>query len=688
VNFGLKHILTILLLLSIIIEGKSQSPELNCVSVAPNGNVSVNWTANTNLGSMFVRYNIYSDVSGTFTQVGTETNVASSIFTHVGAGADLSSVSYFVTIVYNDGVSDIELPAVDTLSTLYLSVNNPGNGTAVMNWNDLSDPISPNNGNYYYIQRELPVGVWNTIDSVLISDANTYTDTIALCSATVNYQVYLINSEGCQSLSSIDGDLFQDLVPPATPDFNYITVDSVTGNAILDWNPSASGDAQAYIILQNINGGWVIIDTVYGYNNTYYENLNSNADLLGETYAIAAFDSCWNGNPPSPNTSSLGVLHKTLFLKNSYNVCAIETTLRWNSYVNWNTGVGKYEIFRSDEGGTYNLINTITTGDTTFKDNNLIYLEKYCYIIRAVSGNFQDTAISNISCRTTNQPPSPKFAYLQNVSVEDEIITIKLHPDIAGITKEVEVFRSYDGTQFDSFVVETNISSTMTILDEETDELADVAFYKYVARDSCNNEILTSNISNNILLTVEANSQSMVNFLQWNAYKNWNGNLLGYNIYRSINGDFDDNPIATVSSNQLYFEDNISNLIGTNANGAFCYYVEAIESMNGYGFSEKAKSNVACDEQNPLVFIPNAMVLGGYNDLWMPVINMIDVNTYSARVYTRFGEVIFESNSPTEGWDGTYKNKEVMLGVYVYQVVFNAGNNSYHDIRGTVTVIR
>ncbi len=674
--------------MSIVLNDKAQSPELNCVSVAANGSVSVNWTANTNLGSLFVQYNIYSNASGTFTQVGTESNVASTLFVHAGAGANLTSVSYYVTIVYNDGVNDIELPAIDTLTTIYLSVNNPNNGTAELNWSDLTNQLSPNNGNYYYIQRELPAGVWTTIDSVLISDANSYLDTIALCSANVNYQVYLKNSEGCQSLSSIDGGLFQDLIPPATPDFNFITVDSVSNNAVLDWNPSASEDAQAYIILQSINGGWIIIDTVYGYNNTHYENINSNADLLGEAYAIAAFDSCWNGNPPAPNTSSLGVLHKSLFLANTYDVCAVENTLRWNNYVNWNTGVSKYEVFRSTNDGAYSLIETITSGDTVYTDDNLTYLNKYCYIIRAVSGNFRDSAISNVSCRITKQPPSPKFAYLQNVSVEDEMIEIKLHPDIAGITKEVEIFRSYDGIQFESFSIETSISNTMIILDEETNINEDIAYYKYVARDSCYNEILTSNVSNNIVLSVDADSQKMINFLQWNSYKNWNGNLLGYNIYRSINGVFNSNPIATVAPNQLFFEDDVSTLIGSNANGSFCYYVEAVESINAYGVSEKSVSNRACDEQEPLVYIPNAMVLGGYNDLWKPVVNMVDINSYSVRVYTRFGEVIFESNNITDSWDGTYKNREVMLGVYVYQVTFYAGDNSYHDLRGTITVVR
>jgi gliding motility-associated-like protein len=684
----LKIILFILSLLVIVKTYVAQSPELNCVSVAPNGNVTVNWTANTNLGSLFVQYNIYANSGGSFNQIGTQTNVASSVFIHSGANANLSSVSYYVTVVYFDGTNNIELPAIDTLSTIYFSVNNPGNGTAVMQWSDISSPVGANNGLYYYVEREFPLGVWSTIDSVLISDVNSYVDTIALCSANLNYRVYLTNSQGCQSASNTDGDLFQDLVPPATPTFNFVTVDSVSGNAILNWNPSTSGDAQAYIVLQNISGGWVIIDTVYGYYNTTYLNGASNADLLGETYAIAAFDSCWNGNPPAPNTSSVGILHKSLFLRNTYNVCAIETRLTWNSYVNWDSGLAKYEIFKSIEGGAYMLATTILNGDTSYVDADLSYGENDCYIVRAVSGDFQDSAISNISCRFTRQAPSPQFAYLSAVTIEDDAVKIKLHPDVVGITREVEVFKSEDNVTFTSLSIETSVSNNMIVLDDQVDVNNEVVFYKYIARDSCYNDILTSNVSNNILLTVSADSETMINLLQWNAYKNWNGNLLGYKVFRSVNGVFDSNPIVTLPPSQLYFEDDVSTLIGTDADGEFCYYIEAFESINAYGISETSTSNFACDYQSSLVYVPNAMVLGGFNDRWQPVINMVDVNSYTVRVYTRFGEVIFESSNPNDGWDGTYKNREVQLGVYVYQITFNSGNKSYSDIRGTVTVIR
>ncbi|MCB9195325.1 MAG: gliding motility-associated C-terminal domain-containing protein [Flavobacteriales bacterium] len=665
----------------------AQSPQVNCLSVAPNGNVTINWTPSTGLGTMFVQYNVYSDASGSYSIEGSVSNVSSSVYVHAGANANVGSVSYYVTVVYNNGATDIELPPLDTLSTIFLDVNNPSDGTAILQWSDLGSPINGNNGNYYYIQQQINGGAWTLYDSVLISDNNYYRDTISVCSANINYQVYLNNSEGCQSLSNIDGDLFEDLIPPDSPVMASVTVDTTTGNAFLVWHPSTSQDASAYIIMQNNGGVWMILDTVYGYSDTTYLNGNSNADLISEMYGVAAFDSCWNGNPPAPNTSPLGTPHVSMFAQTTYAVCDHQITLKWNSYRNWNAGVLMYNIYRSDNGGNYLLVHSEMSGDSSYSEN-VPYGQEYCYIIEAVSSNGMDTSISNIACRYARQPNSPKYAYIQTVTVEDDYVTVKMHPDQTGTTREIELFRSDDGINYSSVYSETVVSSTVIYQDIQVDPAENSYWYKYTVRDSCENVILTSNESRNIQLSASSDQNTMVNFIQWNSYKNWNGNLLQYELYRSVNDVFDPSPIAVLSPSELYYEDDISDLIGTDADGYFCYYVQAVESSNVYGISEISVSNEACTSQNSLVFIPNAMVVGGNNGIWRPVINLIDFDSYECKVYNRLGQLIFNANSPDIGWDGTHKNGSVELGVYIYQVTFFDGAGQEYDYWGSITLIR
>ena len=135
----------------------------------------------------------------------------------------------------------------------------------------------------------------------------------------INYKIELKDQLGCSSFSNIDGDQFQDMLPPNLPELNWVTVDTITGNATLNWSPSSSQDASAYIIFQFFGGGWIVVDTVNGYNSTDYAYLVSNADEYSETYALAVYDSCFS---PTPNTSPLGIGQETMFLTTSLDVCS------------------------------------------------------------------------------------------------------------------------------------------------------------------------------------------------------------------------------------------------------------------------------------------------------------------------------------------------------------------------------
>jgi gliding motility-associated-like protein len=666
------------------------SPEITCLSVANNGNVNINWIPSTNVGGSFVQYNLYSNSSGSFALVNSFPLIGTSLHIHGGAGAHLTSVSYFITAVYFNGTTNIESPALDTLSTIYLNLNNPNDGTAILQWNDPLSPLQAGGdfGDYFYIHQEYPMGTWTLVDSVHINNPNYKRDTISICQAIINYRIELKTNNGCSHFSNIPGDEFRDLIAPLPPIIQNVTVDSLTGNAIITWNPSVSEDAIAYIVLVNISGGWVILDTLYGYNNTQYFYTNSNADLISEPFGIAAIDSCISGNPPGPNTSPMGVFQRTMYARNTYQVCAKTTTLRWNKYINWQSGVDKYEILRKTGTGAYNIIGT-TTNDTTFIDDDLVYNQNYCYIIRAISGNLQDSSISNITCRFSNQPPVPNYTYLSNVSVVGNTLDISLFSHTGGITKQVILERSTDdGITFSTIETRNTLQSSMVFSDVDVEVNSNQYTYRIVLKDSCNNISRITNTGRNILLNVEVDNANLKNLLQWSPYQNWQLGVAYYNVYRSVNGIFDPSPIATLPSSQLYYEDDVSIFIGTTTSGKFCYKIEAVETTNTFGNSSASFSNEYCETVEPLVFIPNALYFGGINNQWKPVINLIDFSTYNLRVYTRFGEVIFETTDPTVYWDGFHKGKEVPIGVYIYQVTFNAGNGKYEDFRGPITVIR
>lgn len=61
------------------------------------------------------------------------------------------------------------------------------------------------------------------------------------------------------------------------------------------------------------------------------------------------------------------------------------------------------------------------------------------------------------------------------------------------------------------------------------------------------------------------------------------------------------------------------------------------------------------------------------------------------QIYTRFGELIFSSENPDIGWDGTFKGAKAVEGVYIYVMKYQGYNDRKYaneTKRGTVLLIR
>lgn len=73
-------------------------------------------------------------------------------------------------------------------------------------------------------------------------------------------------------------------------------------------------------------------------------------------------------------------------------------------------------------------------------------------------------------------------------------------------------------------------------------------------------------------------------------------------------------------------------------------------------------------------FMPNAFSPNrdGLNDEFKPVQRYDYVNSYHLFVYSRWGELIFETSDIEQGWDGNHKGKTAPLGTYVYRIVYTA----------------
>lgn len=137
------------------------------------------------------------------------------------------------------------------------------------------------------------------------------------------------------------------------------------------------------------------------------------------------------------------------------------------------------------------------------------------------------------------------------------------------------------------------------------------------------------------------------------------------------------------STIQYRWQDGSSNNNYT-ANFPGSYWVTAVSSCNAVIDSVKVHDNC-----NPDVFIPSAFTPNndGLNDVFrIPEFNGQHLENFN--IYNRYGQLIFHSDIPTKGWDGSINGTPQQSGTYVYFIQYFDILNKPHFLKGTVVLIR
>ena len=85
----------------------------------------------------------------------------------------------------------------------------------------------------------------------------------------------------------------------------------------------------------------------------------------------------------------------------------------------------------------------------------------------------------------------------------------------------------------------------------------------------------------------------------------------------------------------------------------------------------------------PNVFSPNG---DGLNDY--VTVSGFCISTFTMRIYSRWGEKVFESKDKSYGWDGTFRGKTMDTGVFVYEVDGVTILGKDFTIKGNITLLR
>ena len=589
-------------------------------------------------------------------------------------------------------------------SNIFLTVTPIDAGIARLDWN----PSGINPTGYYYVQRE-ENNSWRTIDSVYHSFSSavySYIDTVSspFCDTTmIKYRTLFLDSlNTCTSISNVDSGQFYDRYPPSNPTLDTVSIYYDPSGffvcPIIGWVKSPQRDVAGYIVYRwnAANNSYDSIATVSADSSTYIDlSIGALVTCLDpQTYALAAIDSCGNTSygtfMNAPHSIALQVM-------NDIDPCDKKVTLSWNEYDNMPGGLAGYEVFRGiNSVMNFSLIQNLAPGDTTYTDFfDFADGYSYTYLVRAISTNGISSSSSCRQIKTYHGPILPDTVYIEHATVvNDDFVNLKYYYSPPNtIRKLVLQRREMPGgtfTPLDS--LQAPPGGFLPVEWEFNDTSAMVHYLSYEYRIMIQDTMCTqaidssANEARSILLTAYI-ADDTHNQITWNAYKTWYGGVARYEVFRNIDGANDPaNPIATIFSDTLYVDD-VTNISRT---ATVCYRVEAVEGPgNPVVSNERSVSNWACVLRDPLFYMPNAFKPNSTNNnLFRPVATFVEPSSFHMQIYSRWGQLMFETDDMLTGWDGTMNRLPAPAGVYAWVVNYRSLLGKQYTRRGFVTLLR
>ncbi len=685
-------------------------PDLRCISVEDNGDATLTWKYIDNAPPTLEPFFVWhaTSLAGPYTMVDS-VMFPIDTYTHQGANANQASQFYFLSNKDGCDSTGVDLHS-DTLQSIYMDLTPTNLGMSVdLDWNAIHDPLLLTSATDYDLFLER--GTTSPVSYLTTSALNAQYDAIS-CVDDVQFYVEIPDASGCVSKSSIGIANLADTTVPIIPIITDVSVDA-SGKAIVSWLPSPGADSYEIYIMDS--QGWLTIGSVNAPATSFLYD-SSVADQLSETFSIRALDSCGNTKTPT-------LEHNSIYLSSDLDECTHDLTLTWNEYINWQSNVSYYTVIveETDLTGLTTIIDTNLTDLTEYVVKSLTDNYSYKIYIVANDGDTLFSALSNQLILVPNLPKKPDYNYIEYASINHDngFVEINCLVDNTAIIDHYDVMRSLRKTNNYSKIGQVPFDGGTTI--HYRDEFAKTSYdyyqYQIYPVDTCGIRLFPppvnmpeykndTSFAQTILLETEINldysdidpslDNEYTNTIVFNEYDKWLGDVSEYRLYRSVNREpFNLLPIYTWDrvnnpNEPLEFIDVVTEY--GDGNGRFCYYIEALEgNTTPYGpVIEGSFSNISCVSQTPIVFVPSAFTPNSdeHNELFHPITYYVSEIGYSFTVYTRSGGIMFTTNDPEKGWDGTFNGNVVQDGNYIYHLQYINGVGDLTEKTDIITLVR
>jgi gliding motility-associated-like protein len=465
--------------------------------------------------------------------------------------------------------------------------------------------------------------------------------------------------------------------PPTSPVLNLVTVNQETGNSELSWSLSPSSDVSGYVVYSFVNGEGNALDTLLNPNITSYIRYGSGSTYFSESFVVAALDSSGNISPLS------NALH-TIFLKAVVDTCGKKIEISWNSYSSFPIEVLSYSVLFSTDGTNFTEVAEVSLEKNNLTIEDFTFDVQYCYIVRAnLAGGYNSG--SNKSCLLTKMQKPPQWInadYSKVTPEKDILLSFTIDPSSEITSFNLERKTGLSGT-FQQIAQFNNVTGSVLFSDAMPD-LSKIHYYRLSAVNNCNIPIIYSNISSNIVLSMQRNEND-INLI-WNPYKEWIGSISSYKLYINTGNSFDErqsippgDTSATVNYADLMYEVSVSEV---------CFMIKAFETSNPHNIDGESQSSQVCTSATETITVPNIFTPDNnlINDFFKPVLSFTPID-YKLIITDLRRETVFETRDCNSEWDGTKNGDQLPGGVYLWYLNVTTPSGKNISRKGTVTIV-
>ena len=137
----------------------------------------------------------------------------------------------------------------------------------------------------------------------------------------------------------------------------------------------------------------------------------------------------------------------------------------------------------------------------------------------------------------------------------------------------------------------------------------------------------------------------------------------------------------------VYVSRSLGNQITVKPTQTMTYYLQGRDAGGCVG--QDSVTVYFSKEGEQKLFVPNAFTPNndGLNDVFKPIFTG-PATKFDFKIFNRWGQLVFQTNTVGKGWDGTFKFVAQPKDVYVYYITAEGGCNGMFERKGTFVLIK